>query len=1031
MRQVMAAALLVFFSIEASAQTLEQILTDLQSSAFPPGKKDSEQEMDYFRVGLGLFDLGEGQGGYLNYVSEMSRNPPTDMEYGTAETVPELLGCTQNCPEFLLPGELGTTVHDVVFQNTHAVFDVLPAGDDFAASFEAYPQLDMMTAQMPVFAPVFDFTNDDYTFFDYPVWRQNIAPRAAAHGLRLTQNIGFSSNPTFPSNAFQFNQSFPLRARPIPGGLSEVFDLVIAQSAGISATRVLVDPDVIQARVPQLGMIHPDVAGLVKESIVDSVMAFPEGSAVDLALDYTIINGEFDISSESNAFVLGFNETCREDLGLPINTYDEYLRCLPLTDYSEPSLVHFVAWIQERYETVEQLKLDWGVSTSWTEFSEVTPLHEEDAANHDRVLQVWEDFQHDQEVIEAHQFQYAAAKATRPDQAFLRHDEVRLSQGGEYACYYSDGAALGDWYAGFYSEQSPEFTLNATQVKRDAMLVQTYGEPFIFPLFAFARTNGPSCTPGTPCLPLATCCWEGTPPDPVEIPVTYEPPCVNQPFAYRTIREMTTLGLNALGIAYWEAPALLSLKSAKFCAESGNETFLPAEMADEVGQWRNDRVLMTPWLSPVLMHLGRNTPPPGENPAHPWQAALPYRVLDVLATNQAHVAPFTLNEALDDLWVTGTREGLVSAFVDDLGPELLDHYCVTAQTRQWSTILILARRDTLVANFGADWRSELANQACLELTDGGDPLDPCAPERFDNLADGECTPGVTIDLWVYGPEGVAPDSDGSIVQCLRDDLAPFLESRFARAVRPITLAAEAGTSPQDLLSLDLNVMTDGLNFLVSLANLSSSTAISASLTVNEAAPLGVTYPSLSVTLQPLESRMLYMGASISDLTAAHEAQLPQAVQMARGRVNSLTAANYQTDAAHALLDRLDELLADVNYDRPERLIAGLVRLRRMIFVNAESSVPGGRRVRVRDWQGAPVDGVQTQRQFLLQNAARTDGPDILNGGATIDLTRPDSPQVWDFTIPGYITPEIADSLCEINLLHPTRYSHASVVEKGQ
>ncbi len=875
------------------AATLDDVVTGLLTCAHPPGKKDTIDTLCPMRIGYALWDVGEEHGGYNAAVAELHHDS------GCPLPVHE---CLETAGKTTAVDDMTDPIFPSLFTEPWARFTYVndPVGsspglrnNDFELAFEntLASDINFFSVQATVFAP---YRPDPCAFptvfetYPYPNFSEFVAggdgltrPGLAADaGLTLTQNIGFANNFLFPTGHIEYNATYPLITKhPITGVPMPVTIESCLTLAGIAGhtpagiptlapqmrqipcywgpllnvtdcgTSTTV-PDDFYNIVPSL--LHPDVASDLWDDLAyrvnpvdggDPDPFFPEGLVA-----YNLIGAEYETNYLAGVDALAQKVVTACDCTV-INAAC-YFDCLSNSDYSVASYVHFRAWLEDKYTPlggISALAAAWGVPAiaSCIDFDcdDIDPLltsvgGPDDAFELETIYADWNDFQEHQR-NESESFQYRAAKQSRPDDRMYAI-EVDLP-GCDRGALYSDGVALASWY-----DTNTNRTDIQTPMKKRALHAVAYGESLNFPLFGMPRFF-PQICPG------------GGAPD--GTPSTFLPPCWDFDFCNRTLREFIALGVDSLGIAYWENVTLWTLNDpppdeeqdpcgAPLAGDNysvtqnsvgggqsggrfrplalGIENQLPGSsvasnqasdanmceaMATEVASWRTKRAFMTPWRSPLLVHTGFAAAKRfgGSSPGFPpYLKGCPTDfVIDLMGKLQVQYAPFTDLAGFDDMWLVSERELLFSPFVPELDVEQMNRYAAEAEEHGWNLLVLTDRTtlDAIVAD-GA-FVPQCADDPDCTLV----PIELGIAVQYDMLPVGGGTRWAAVGF----DDPSDPDTQDAIEASLLGDAQLGLDILTpGRTLRPVTaVVTETGKLAK---GVDVTVMSDGVNLIVAAAD---------------------------------------------------------------------------------------------------------------------------------------------------------------------------------------------------------------------
>jgi hypothetical protein len=256
-----------------------------------------------------------------------------------------------------------------------------------------------------------------------------------------------------------------------------------------------------------------------------------------------------------------------------------------------------------------------------------------------------------------------------------------------------------------------------------------------------------------------------------------------------------------------------------------------------------------------------------------------------------------------------------------------------------------------------------------------------------------------------------------------DDIKDYLqvatvEQDLGAVVRPVQVTDPVNPTFD---GFDVSVMTDGLNLLVSVANvkdsIGGSAARQADVTVSQDVinRFGGAFTSYvvdggSMQLPVGESDVRYIRALIRP---HNNADYNAAILNAQAKLTALATASYDVTAGQTLADQLSALVAN----RKERGVAGLMRLNRMVFGKVSLQAAAYLKLEVADLDGNPVAGAPVQTEFVYRNRTRRyEGKTNASGARVFYKSPPATAVVWNFDTDQYYAP--ADRLLEIHFQHP-------------
>lgn len=1040
--------------------------------AEPPGKKDLPQVIGPLLFGYALWDTSEERGGYFGAIGEL--DDPAAACPSDAYDVLDSQGQTTPL------SEIQGTIHEYLFERSWAQFSyvndsigTLTEPNDFTDAF-GLSGIRFFAAQNPLFAPLkvqCGTSGSVWAPYDYPGLTGKLVSatgHAALSGVRVAQNIGFANNLAFPAGEYDFNVSFPLMTK---------HDLVTAPPFSDPAAH---SPDPFDPRQPfvvqlplwgplwladappsgsppssyaqvVMNLVHPEVAALVRASIEQRVD--PANYATGLPA-YYVVGGEFVIAGPPNLDEAGNFAEVPAPVAPPL-TPDTYLNHLPDTDYSDHSYGHFRKWLARHYPgdathtPAEQLAAAWGwpALASCPNLESCTTIDPIAAAgnggtppasNLQAVFDDWTAFQDDQ-TVDALDFQYRVAKSALPGEPTPMACDSPSSigepppmmtlqfsiTGAERGARHSDGLAFGNWYA----DNDRRLDL-LTPMKLRALHAVTTGEPLTFPFFGMPRDE--MLHP-----PASISCENPFIGHDPEAPYTFRVPCWDYEFSNRTLREMIALGLDSLGLAYWEAPTIWAVQPGNYKLPppppppppltnvppvfdpgaftihggsfGGSDGNIAETMAAEVSGLETSRAFMTPWRSPLLVYVGgaakKATDGSEDKPYHEGPTL---DVINVLCRGQAQFAPYSDLEALDDLWVAAQRKILLVPFVPQLDASDVSACLESAKEHGWLVIVL----STFVQPNGKDVLSIVPAPlsppvALLALADAGGLFAQIL--KFETPVGGSPVPWFIVAVPAAKLPGALSFFDTNSA------LAAGLDSLVTRPIRPVlavptTLPCPSNPGATSVSGIDLNVMTDGINLLVSVANVSGMPQCF-DLKVDPRLHNAVVTehvldggPFIDVGLfdaDALGSVLSYVRAVIPAIAGVTVSEVAVMLDGARSDLEDRCNEGYDTSAAQALVEALDDVIQH-DPGSIEKMVAGLVRLERTPLLAFDESTS---ELWIAHIDGTLVTDADVQVELPLQHHARrsgfTAGP---TGSYVLDVTVDPDEEVWDLELEDYVIP---------------------------
>ncbi len=1079
------------------------LLNTLAPDAFPPGEKDTSDTLGNLRIGWGLWDGGAGEKGYFHCVARMD---DTEKEFYLEQ---HLWAADDPCSgvaekdfplaEFSpMPADLAADYAPEVYDRCYIKFSLDENDPDCMNCCTAEPCSDLdeieactpnanfFTHQQSVFSPrVTDVENDPenvagFWFDGYDELESLVNATVAIPGkdYLYARNIGFAGQPGFAGGEFNFNYQNSLVAKSTACGGSytdclERFPVEYLHRLGKLSSTVPPTVPVFWARSGS--MLPADAATLLWRNI-EELLSVPSL----LPPTYYMVGGEFSIASSlalQPAFGLEgviFPPGCELELPCPppedpqplgcdcstISSREEFLRCLPSTDYSDESMLHFRCWLEEKYTSFGTLAAAWGnpaphaCAGSFSDFENVDPLRPP-IGDYQAIYDDWMEFQEEQYWVEAFGFQYNAAKLTDPD-GRMYHFHHR-AKGMELAALLSDGSASIDFYQDIGPGDSDPRNLALTSMKRTTLHGLSYGESINFPLFELLPIFDQMPPNG---IPWASPC-EGVAPEGFDTPYHYDL------FAERTYAEFLMLGIDSWGVSYWE--------DYGFGDRYSDSIKYVRRFSDNAKEIRSERAFMSPWRSPLIVHTGERFVQDHkirEMPGLDDKESLKRyddlnEVLEELSVSQAQFSCFGESLGFEDLWLTSSRELLLSPFVPDLDADLIQTYVDEAEHHGWR-VVIYTDEDTFDPASSPPPCLGASPVASYDV-----PTDACNPGAGSTSVSVSTAPGDVYELLdsssaVIGRVFVFQDP-ATALPYLEQEMLAQLEAEICTSIRPIRAIESSPSSPPALLAV--TVMTDGINLMASIASTESNpTTVDYEWVIDPSLPgtyvESPLFGSFDVTVPDPEC-VEPDDATLSDSALTHDhddgALVPGEVEgtFFRRNISGLSELSEEltctvddfedlieaeeakvmgfvdTSACRSILDELDHIqVNETDSDiRNSKILAGLLRAYRTSLIRYFPN--RGDLVVVTNIAGDPIEDAILQVEHSLFHHRRTDLASPLQtnalGRATVNPNPPAGSKVWDFRIAdphafpepvsGYTTTPWGEGedprfMFEIHALHP-------------
>jgi hypothetical protein len=265
--------------------------------------------------------------------------------------------------------------------------------------------------------------------------------------------------------------------------------------------------------------------------------------------------------------------------------------------------------------------------------------------------------------------------------------------------------------------------------------------------------------------------------------------------------------------------------------------------------------------------------------------------------------------------------------------------------------------------------------------------------------------------------------------------------QFPKVAARVVDVALAGT-PVESEDVRTNFVTDGLNYLVALTSVNQlsvatgTLSLAAAMRINsheggvarywydvDQVTTSLTDKTMSVmptlltsqseqqdptrsvdidfTLQPRETKLIYLGAQVSDLeTLVTEMQATRDAM--RDALLGMEAEGYETSAGLRALDYLDDMLGPATQAPLERVLAGLVQVKNTIFLKRGKESVGRSTFRVTAARlGLPdpatLEPVSGEVQILhVLNGHEEQSAGDLSGSSSVVTIGPTTLKHWDF-----------------------------------
>lgn len=997
-------ALVAAASTAGAQTTVAELITNHVDDAALPGSKDTHDLVRKSRFGYASWYSGELETGYPHEVSEladMANYPPPGLE---------LLPSANNIYGWLDP-PFNTIPNQAFFVAWKWIMyrpdpGVVPLDSELevpADITDAFPpNVEFWAAQNTVLSPIESSGSwAQPSYMQLEAWQD-----AAPPGVTFTQNIGFANQFNFATGEFQLNhQSAMLDFEGQPFW----FDI-----APVSYKRFV------------MSLEEDPVAQLTADSIEARVGALDADR-----MEYFTVSGEMQMSLALK------NPVCDcldEALPCDVDAYEECLENLARIDYSAGSILHFQHWLERKYGSPATMALpenwDWPWLVSPSGCSSIIACPSVDPLNVVQlpagdlpdlraVLEDWLEFKDDQFFGDAYSWQYRVAKAAalgHPDPDY--HDTpcytlYTNALGVDRGCLFSDGVGVNAWLS-----NNEAWTLGdpfPSPMKKLLLHGVSFGEALNLPFFGFPRVCE---VPGAdPCVPISC---PATPED-------FGAPEFDELACYSLFREFMALGMKSVGFAYFEHFTDWNIRDGVFPAEAicdwpnSNGPNLLEVMADEAADAAFERAFATPWRAPILVHTGNDADVGKTNaPTKLYRTGPTADLIRTLSSRHLSFSLFSLLDGFDDLWLPSARDLLVFSYPSP--EEVADVLARGSQSSASSdppSLLIMTGAASV-----PEFQAQLAPS---QLIGGALPFPGGWVQFLDLNGDG----GLPLELLWLSDDNDSPASMDLLFTALE-----LLSLWFESARRPVHL-----TSLDDISHIDVTTASDGLNFFVSLTN-GGTTSANMTVTMDPDAVPGIpsytSIPSGAVNLSAGESTTLFFRADVPHIDDPTDADWTQAIADAKTALTMLPTT-VGTKTADEIIAQLENIDANAPANiKEEKILAGLLRLERMLFVGASQATDTGGQaipyhldVEVRDLHGT-VAGATAQAEWIYQDRTRSPfETSTAQGIEDWDVTPLAENDGWDFIDKQYQglfdsggAPRVA---VEVQVQHPSYHSQAATV----
>ncbi|MBL8898158.1 MAG: hypothetical protein JNM84_11050 [Planctomycetes bacterium] len=642
----------------------------------------------------------------------------------------------------------------------------------------------------------------------------------------------------------------------------------------------------------------------------------------------------------------------------------------PRTGYSPRAMAGFRTWLERRYAgDVQRLNTAWQPTAPFASFQQVTPSAIGVPPRHPSPSV--RDFEaYLRELAgELRLLQYTTAKAATPQGRYgtLGFGALEL----EESSLRSDFAVSGSWYG----TEDDYFRALGNELYFEAAAARLSGTPTAFAISSPA-THESACTIHTP------------------TPAPFWQRCLTEAHAHLLVHDVLTSG--SLHVGYYKAPG----GYATYGSSAADE--LRRAFSDLKARRRDHLRFMTPYHR-VHLHVDRQR-------LASWRGEP--ALTRLLQHLERHVAPFAL---FSD---TGVFE---RAF---------------AQHALRRGVLVSVFHRELLRDNAAPFRAMRASAARAPQAATAVLVD--LPTAIDLLAAGQLA-GMSA-VATAGSALVLADPNAAIYLIVFPSETPAAGELEAVLDALLRTTPDEPTQPVELrgggtnaAAVHANVVHDGLNFFVALANRDPQRTVTGldlrvhpEIAARFAPAVTHWVPDVAgpYVLAPRATQYVLLRAVLAGSTTA--ADLRTALAQALLRLQSLQSAGFDVSAGleqHAHAAAIDASAL------PSRALAGLLRLRRMVFL-AVARTGANARVEASRLDGTPVAGAQVQLVHLsngreVEDVGRTDGQGVLPLRIGTSAA-----ERWDFFASAYRVPAQSPAVDAIEIhVHDPRTGEQSFVTR--
>jgi hypothetical protein len=864
--------------------------------------------------------------------------------------------------------ELNNVLHEMPYSELHL--------GDFRTF---YSRGTSVVFQNMIFAPVRRARPGSFSHRNYA----DLLPafgEARVRELKVWANIGASNNVDFLNNDFEFEVRYGHQLRPDDPYRSFNIPNIIFRLNEIPS-----DTFIHQALLPSLPRRGYEIPG----------PAYLYRAKLDLTHPTVVRHIADSIRSTIT--------TLPSDVSYLVGgEYQPYVphpvvQGMPATNYAPHCVVGFQRWLQQKYRVIAKLNRDWHLRElnlpPYRHFSKV------DATNLrlDNVPQAIRDYIEFQTFtnIEVQLHQYHVAKELRPRQSFGILSFGVL--GAERSWLSSDHATQADWYGNVPGY----FRRLGNGLQRVANAARYSGRPLVFGV-------------SSPPTELSGKCRVEIPPRPPysTMPPEFLPRCIGEDQFWAFFADV--LPASTVHVGYYKAPGRFG-----FFGSETMETWLLVldELKAIQPRWL---AFMTPYQR-VALHVDAEQADTLQSQnrvasllaIHFDETQCPYGIFTDMRVMRRPFSRSLLGRSL-----------IVSSFHRDLSSTVLDEFVQVVAGKGGRAIALTGR--TRAAELLRYLQSRGRIPPVTQLGRFG--------RAFPWDAAGSC--------WVcYWPDEPVPPREEYARRVVFPDLQLALEQQLEGGTREPTRVFEV--TPRNVppsAFLTTSFVSDGLGFFCIVTNRSDDPGATATFDLAVAPRVRTLLGSSIVEgwdlvgsvpplrLRPRESKRIYFRPRLNPRYALNPSDLATLVAISTRALRKLETKRFDVRPGLELLAAIER----VHVTEPARALAGLVQLRRMMFLRTERSrdrvlveavyVPIGGPPQV------PVAKAEIQVLHLLNAHEEQDAGRLRNGRATVTIAPVRQPR-WNFDTQDYHVPRLdpATEPVEVHVHDPATGAHALAV----